>query len=58
MGLSEGDLIRYLGENIHYKLDAKCRKGLALYFKLATECGVIAAAPELEFLEYSHVAGS
>jgi chorismate dehydratase len=51
MGLSEDEISSYLRENIHYTLDAECRKGLALYFKLAAECGVIAAAPELEFLE-------
>jgi chorismate dehydratase len=53
MGLSETDITSYLRDNIHYKLDAECRKGLALYFKLAAACGVIAAAPELEFLEAS-----
>jgi chorismate dehydratase len=51
MGLSEAKIVSYLRENIHYTLDAECRKGLALYFKLAAECGVIPAAPELEFLK-------
>jgi chorismate dehydratase len=51
MGLSEADITSYLRENIHYSLDAECREGLALYFKLAAECGVIPAAQELEFLE-------
>jgi chorismate dehydratase len=50
MGLSEARIASYLQENIHYTLDAECRKGLALYFKLAAECGVIEHAPELEFL--------
>ena len=50
MGLTEAEIVSYFRENIHYTLDAECRKGLALYFKLAAECGVIAAAPELEFL--------
>ena len=58
MGLSEGEITSYLRENIHYTLDAKCRKGLALYFRLAAECGVIEQAPELEFLEESDGAGS
>ena len=55
MGLSEAEIVSYFEENIHYTLDAECRKGLALYFKLAAECGVIAAAPELEFLEVGQV---
>ena len=50
MGLGESEIKRYFQENIHYTLDAECREGLALYFKLAVECGVIPAAPELEFL--------
>ena len=51
MGLEEAEIARYLQENIHYRLDAECRKGLALYFALAAECGVIEQAPELEFWE-------
>ena len=50
MGLGEAEIVSYFRENIHYTLDAECRKGLALYFKLAAECGVIEQAPELEFL--------
>ena len=51
MGLAEAEIVRYLQENIHYQLDAECRKGLARYFELAAECGVIERAPELEFWE-------
>lgn len=51
MGLSEQDVRRYFTENIHYQLDEQCKKGLALYFQLAAECGVIDQAPELEFWE-------
>jgi chorismate dehydratase len=51
MGLGEAEIVRYLRENIHYRLDEECRKGLALYFALAAECGVIARVPELEFWE-------
>ena len=53
MGLNEAEIASYLRENIHYTLDAECRKGLALYFQLAAECGVIEQAPELEFLSGS-----
>jgi chorismate dehydratase len=51
MGLAEAEIVGYLSENIHYRLDEECRKGLALYFALAAECGVIAQVPELEFWE-------
>lgn len=53
MGLSEAAISSYLLENIHYRLDAECRRGLALYFELAVECGIIARVPELEFWERS-----
>jgi chorismate dehydratase len=55
MGLGEAEIVSYFRENIHYRLDAECLKGLALYFKLAAECGVIEKAPELEFLEMPQV---
>jgi chorismate dehydratase len=53
IGLGEAEIVRYLQENIHYRLDAECRAGLALYFELAAECGVIERVPELEFWEGS-----
>ena len=57
MGLSEAEISSYLLENIHYRLDAECRQGLALYFELAAECGIIARVPELEFLGAERRAG-
>ena len=51
LGLDEDAIASYLRENIHYRLDAECREGLALYFRLAAECGVIERAPELEYWE-------
>jgi chorismate dehydratase len=51
MKLSEADVSSYLTENICYQLSDECKKGLALYFQLAEECGVIDYAPELEFWE-------
>jgi chorismate dehydratase len=51
IGLTVADILSYFRDNIYYELDAECRKGLALYFKLAAECGVIPQAPVLEFLE-------
>jgi chorismate dehydratase len=49
IGLTEPEIERYLRENIHYRLDEECKRGLALYFELAAQCGVIKRAPELEF---------
>lgn len=49
MGLPEAEIVGYLQENIHYCLDEECRNGLAMYFRLAAECGVIGSIPELEF---------
>jgi chorismate dehydratase len=56
--LSEADVSSYLQENIHYNLDAECRKGLSLYFKLAAECGVIERVPELEFWQQARADGA
>ena len=47
MGLPAADLRRYLSENIDYGLDEENLKGLRLYFSLAAELGLIAAAPEI-----------
>jgi len=51
MGLTEARITSYLRDNIHYSLDPECQKGLALYFKLAVECGVIDHVPMLEILQ-------
>ena len=53
IGLRQAEIVRYLRENIHYRLDEECRKGLARYFALANECGVIERVPKLEFWEGS-----
>ena len=53
IGLRQAEIVQYLQENIHYRLDEECRKGLARYFALASECGVIERVPELEFWEGS-----
>jgi chorismate dehydratase len=49
LALEEAEIVRYLRQNIHYTLDAECRAGMARYFELAAECGVIERPPELEF---------
>ena len=53
IGLGEPEIVRYLQDNIHYRLDEECRKGMARYFALANECGVIERVPKLEFWEGS-----
>jgi chorismate dehydratase len=40
----------YLTHNIHYYLDPPCLQGLALFYRLAEEIGVLPQAPELDFV--------
>ncbi len=40
----------YLSHNIHYALDEACVAGLELFFRYATECGALPAAPPLRLL--------
>lgn len=40
----------YLRDNIHYKLDEGCLRGLRMYFELAAECELIPRAPALQML--------
>jgi chorismate dehydratase len=49
LGLGEAAIVAYLRENIHYALDAECRAGLARYFELAAECGLIEPVQALEY---------
>ena len=41
----------YFARNIHYYLDPPCLEGLALFYRLGAEIGVLPPAPELRFLE-------
>jgi chorismate dehydratase len=50
MDLSEADLKNYLTQNIHYFLDPACLDGMQLFFRYAEECGILPAAPPLNFL--------
>jgi chorismate dehydratase len=56
VGLSEKDVKTYLTENIHYDLDPACLDGLQLFYRYATECGVLPAAPTLRFLDMARIA--
>jgi len=50
LGISAGDVIVYLTENIDYTLDEENLAGLRLFFKLAREVGVISRVKELDFV--------
>jgi chorismate dehydratase len=47
LSLSRLEIVRYLSENIHYRLDEECLSGMKLFFRYATELKVLPAAPEL-----------
>ena len=50
LGLAPDDLFRYLTQNISYDLDSDSLRGLALYYDLASQSGLIATPRPLEFL--------
>ena len=56
LGLSEGNVLSYLTESIHYHLDAACLEGLQLFYRYAAEIGALPAAPELNFLGAANAA--
>ncbi|HKG23798.1 MAG TPA: menaquinone biosynthesis protein [Blastocatellia bacterium] len=47
--LPRADIIDYLTKNISYDLDEECVRGLALYYELARDCGLIAEVRDLDF---------
>ena len=49
LGLSEADIKTYLTENIYYDLDPACLEGLQLFYRYASECGALPAAPHYDF---------
>src|SRR2546430_4305564 len=50
MELSESDIKSYLNQNFHYYLDSACLDGMQLFFRYAEECGILPAAPRLNFV--------
>jgi chorismate dehydratase len=50
LGLSAADLRAYLTENINYSLDEENLAGLRLFYRLATEMGLIGRAQDLRFV--------
>lgn len=55
LGISEGDVVAYLTQNIHYQLDAGCLEGLQLFYWYAAEIGALPSAPELQFVDSTRV---
>lgn len=51
LGLSEADVVSYLQHNIHYYLDPDCLEGLQLFYRYASEYGLLPSAPPLRFLD-------
>jgi chorismate dehydratase len=49
LDLPQAELLGYLRENVNYDLDEDNLAGLRHYFRLARECGLIAAERELRF---------
>jgi chorismate dehydratase len=49
LGLSEAAVHTYLTTNIHYYLDEPCLDGLRLFYRYASECGVLPRVPDLQF---------
>ncbi len=49
VGIPEEGVISYLTQNIDYSLDAENLEGLDLFYRYATDCGVIAAPRPLQF---------
>jgi chorismate dehydratase len=56
--ISEADVRGYLTENIHYQLDRGCLEGLQLFYRYASECGALPAAPPLQFVETAKFAAT
>jgi len=50
ISIGQGEMIKYLAENISYSIDDTMMNGLKLYFKLAAKNGLIAANDELSFV--------
>ena len=58
LGLSQAEIRTYLTENIYYDLDPGCLDGLQLFYRYASECGVLPAAPSLRFLDVAKTAAT
>ena len=50
VGLTEAEVVRYLTENIDYSLDAENLAGMELFFRYASEAGLLPQPRAVEFL--------
>jgi chorismate dehydratase len=48
--LTRLEIIRYLSDNIHYRLDDDCLAGMELFFRYAAELKILPPAPELRVI--------
>jgi chorismate dehydratase len=58
LGLSQAEIRAYLTENIYYDFDPACLDGLQLFYRYASECGVLPVAPSLRFLDVAKTAAT
>lgn len=58
LGLSETEIRTYITENIYYDLDSECVEGLQTFYRYASECGALPAAPSLRFLDAAKIAAT
>jgi chorismate dehydratase len=55
--LSQTEVKSYLTENIYYSLDPACLEGMQLFYQYAQECGALASAPPLCFVNAAKAVG-
>lgn len=55
--LSQTEVKSYLTENIYYSLDPACLEGMQLFYQYAEECGALASAPPLCFVNAAKAVG-
>jgi chorismate dehydratase len=57
VGLGRTEVKSYLTENIYYSLDPACLEGMQLFYQYAQECGALASAPPLCFVNAAKAVG-
>jgi chorismate dehydratase len=57
VGLGQTEVKSYLTENIYYSLDPACLEGMQLFYQYAQECGALASAPPLCFVNAAKAVG-
>jgi len=57
VGLGRTEVKSYLTENIYYSFDPACLEGMQLFYQYAQECGALASAPPLCFVNAAKAVG-